>query len=115
MGLIQVCKKGGCVVLLFAMVGCLGETWEQYAIPQHGLTRADRICHPYGQCIQGVWVKDNPTEMDPEQAHQICAEEYRQLYPSWSEDTVTTGLEIGRCMKAKGYTLKLEEMPYSVF
>ena len=85
--------------------GC--SIWESYSHPDYGSTRADRICHPYGDCMQGVWVSNGWAETDPAEARLQCIEEVAESHGNgWLKNSVTHGLEIGECMEKRGYTLK---------
>ncbi|GJL56480.1 MAG: hypothetical protein NPIRA02_36120 [Nitrospirales bacterium] len=85
--------------------GCMADTWERYAAPQHGRDRAERICHPYTHCTQGMWVKDEPEQEDVAVVHARCTEEKLYRENGWSIETVSLGLEINRCMEDNGYRL----------
>jgi len=87
------------------LAGCITDVWDRYERPDYGLTRADQMCHPYGECVQGTWVGVKGIETDPGPAYQLCTEKYRQQHNTWIEGTVTQGLEVGRCMRDMGYTL----------
>ncbi|GJL62271.1 MAG: hypothetical protein NPIRA04_09250 [Nitrospirales bacterium] len=93
------------VVGAFALNGCIADTWQSYAAPQYGRDRAERICHPYSQCTQGVWMTDERGQEDANVVHARCTEEKLQRENGWSKDTVSLGLEINRCMMANGYRL----------
>ncbi|WP_447971119.1 hypothetical protein [Nitrospira sp. M1] len=97
----------GLYAMLGAVVlnGCIADTWESYAAPQHGRDRAERICHPYTQCSQGVWVMHEPGQADVDVVHARCTEEKLRGENGWSKDTVSLGLEINRCMVDNGYRL----------
>ncbi|GJL66709.1 MAG: hypothetical protein NPIRA05_16800 [Nitrospirales bacterium] len=98
----------GIVVGAFALNGCLVDTWQRYAAPQHGRDRAEQICHPYSQCTKGVWVTDEPDQEDWTVVHARCTEEKLHRENGWSKDTVSLGLEINRCMVESGYRLVQE-------
>ena len=46
------------------LAGCLLETWEGLVQDEYTSSRADRICHPYGDCEQGEWVRIGKSESD---------------------------------------------------
>jgi hypothetical protein len=90
---------------IFLMGGC--SIWESYLHPDHGTTRADRICHPYGDCVPGKWVSRDGAETDPTSAHSVCvALVIAEPGNDWKKDSVTEGLEIGECMEQKGFILR---------
>ena len=89
---------------VFLMGGC--SIWESYPHPDHGSSRADRICHPYGDCVQGKWVSKDGAGTDPTEARLHCVAEVSQDEGNdWKKNSVTHGLEIGECMEQRGYTL----------
>ena len=98
-------KKLFSLFVLFFLGGC--SLWNGYLDPDYESSRADRLCHPYGECSQGNWVADDGTAKDVPVAKQECQEAVDQRYGNgWWADSVTRGLEIGRCMEKKGYTLQ---------
>ena len=94
------------ILMLILMSGCVGDYWERYANPDYGNERAERICHPYADCSQGVWVATARAEVDSTRAYRMCQEQSQEHHTGWSESTVSMGLEVGRCMRSKGYELK---------
>jgi hypothetical protein len=87
--------------------GC--NMWNSYSHPDYDSSRADRICHPYGNCTQGEWVPKNEaeSEMDAAEAQLQCAELINESHGnSWWKNSVTHGLEIGECMEKKGFVLR---------
>lgn len=102
-------KCGGSTLMVclsvFLMGGC--SIWESYYHPNHGSTRADRLCHPYGDCVQGEWVYNNGYGTDPAEAHSQCvAQVAEEQGHTWKQGSVTDGLEIGGCMEQRGFVLK---------
>jgi len=99
---------GKCLFLLvvfFWLGGC--SIWNSYLQPDYGPTRADRVCHPYGDCSQGTWVAIDGAPKDSIEAKVLCHEEVGQRYGNgWWNDSVTRGLAIGTCMEKKGFTLQ---------
>jgi len=85
--------------------GCITDIWDRYEHPDYGPTRAEQMCHPYGECTQGRWVGGEGQETDPREAYYLCDEKYGRQQNTWLEGTVTQGLEVGRCMRDMGYTL----------
>ncbi|MDR4462610.1 MAG: hypothetical protein MRJ67_19150 [Nitrospirales bacterium] len=85
--------------------GC--NLWESYYHPDHGSSRADRLCHPYGDCVQGKWVSANGAGKDPMETHSACvALVAAEQGNDWTRNSVTQGLEISECMEQQGFTLK---------
>jgi hypothetical protein len=85
--------------------GC--SIWESYSHPDFDSTRADRICHPYGDCSQGEWVSEDGVGADPAEARLQCVAEVTESHGNgWLKNSVTHGLEIDECMKKKGYVLR---------
>ena len=96
-------------VLLLVVFFCLGgcSIWNSYLDPDYQSTRADRLCHPYGECLQGTWVAVDGFAKDSTEAKTQCHEAVDQRYGNgWWADSVARGLEIGRCMEKKGYRLQ---------
>lgn len=90
---------------VFLLGGC--SIWESYFHPDYGSTRADRICHPYGDCVQGEWVSNDGAGTDPAETQLQCVVEVAESHGNgWLKNSVTHGLEIGECMEQRGYTLK---------
>ncbi len=89
----------------FLVGGC--SIWNAALDPDYQATRAERLCHPYGQCSQGKWVPHNGVEQAPASAKKQCEEVVAQRYGNaeW-EDSVAKGLEVVRCMEKKGYRLQ---------
>ena len=104
---------GKCLFLLvvsFWLGGC--GLWNSYLHPDYGSSRADRICHPYGDCSQGTWVAIDGSSKDSTNAKAQCHEEaYKKHGNGWWEDSVARGLEIGTCMEKKGFSLQQLELP----
>ena len=96
----------GLTLMLLLMSGCVGDYWDGYTNPDYGHERAEQICHPYADCSQGVWVATARAEVDSTRAYNGCREEVQEYHTGWSESTVSMGLEVGRCMRSKGYELK---------
>jgi len=91
--------------MFFWLGGC--SIWNGYLYPDYESSRADRLCHPYGQCSQGMWVADDGMVQDSTLAKVQCQEAVDQRSGNgWWDDSVARGLEIGRCMEEKGYTLR---------
>lgn len=89
----------------FFLGGC--SMWESYYHPNHGSARADRICHPYGDCLEGEWISTDGGGADPIETHSACvALVSAEQGSDWKRDSVTQGLEIGECMEQQGFTLK---------
>ncbi|GEM_PF-2628125 len=84
--------------------GCISDSVNQYAIAEYGPTRADRLCHPYWDCQQGEWKRVGKSEIDTIVDYAEC-EGRLERYGEWLSTTVVLGLESGRCMESKGYTL----------
>ncbi len=95
--------------LIFLVVIWLGgcSIWDANLHPNYESSRADRLCHPYGECSQGTWVAVDGGEQVPTVVKNQCDELVAQRYGNgeW-EDSVAKGLEIGRCMEKKGYRLR---------
>ncbi len=90
---------------LFFLSGC--SIWESYSHPDYGSTRADRICHPYGDCSQGEWVSKDGTGTDATEAQLQCVAQVSRSHGNgWWKNSVTHGMEIGECMEKRGYVLK---------
>jgi hypothetical protein len=96
------------ILLMFLWFGGCS-IWNGYLDLDYGSSRADRLCHPYGQCSQGIWVAGagNGTVQDSTLAKVQCQEAVDQRYGNgWWADLVARGLEVGSCMEDKGYTLR---------
>jgi hypothetical protein len=92
---LSLCLLGGCSI------------WESYPHPDYDSTRADRICHPYGDCSQGEWVSKDGAGTDSAEARLQCVAQVTESHGNgWWENSVTHGLEIGECMEKKGYVLR---------
>jgi hypothetical protein len=92
-------------VLFFVLSGC--SLWNSYLDPDYQSSRADRLCHPYGECLQGTWVAVHGSAKDVTEAKTQCREELDRRYGNgWWKDSVARGLEIGTCMENKGYRLQ---------
>ena len=93
------------LVAFFCLGGC--GLWDSYLHPDYGPSRADRLCHPYGDCSQGTWVPIDGSSKDSTIAKTQCHEEaYKNHGNGWWGDSVARGLEIGSCMEKKGFTLQ---------
>lgn len=91
--------------VFFWLGGC--SIWNGYLDSDYESSRADRLCHPFGQCSQGIWVAGDGTVQDSTLAKVQCQEVVDQRYRNeWWADSVARGLEIGSCMEKKGYTLQ---------
>jgi len=89
----------------FLLGGC--SIWESYSHPDYSSSRAERICHPYGDCSQGEWLSKHGIGADPTKAQLQCVEEVAEIHGNgWWKNSVTNGLEIGECMEKKGYVLR---------
>ncbi|HNP60664.1 MAG TPA: hypothetical protein PKM72_07485 [Nitrospirales bacterium] len=99
---------GGALILCLSFLSIGGcSIWESYSHPDHGPTRADRICHPYGDCVQGVWVATDRAETGTAEAHAHCVTQVgAEQGNDWKKKSVTQGLEIGECMERRGFLLK---------
>jgi hypothetical protein len=90
---------------MFLLVGC--GIWESYIHPDFSSSRADRICHPYGDCSQGVWVSKFGMGESPVEAQVTCLEQVDQSQGNgWWKNSVSQGMEIGECMEKKGFVLR---------
>ena len=92
------------LVAFFWLGGC--NFWNSYLHPDYGPTRADRLCHPYGDCSQGTWVAVNGSDKDLTEAKTQCHEDDRRYGNEWWNDSVARGLEIRSCMEKNGYILQ---------
>ena len=105
----RILLQGMCPFAIFLMFflfsGC--SIWNAALDPDYKSSRAERLCHPYGQCSQGTWVAHNGVEQDSTIAKNQCEEVVAQRYGNgeW-EESVAKGLEISRCMEKKGYKLQ---------
>lgn len=97
-------KYVGMFFLFLCLGGC--SLWNSYLDPDYGSTRATLVCHPYGQCSQGIWVADEEVHLDSVAAKIQCQDEVDQQHGSWWDDSVSKGLEIGRCMEKRGFRLQ---------
>jgi hypothetical protein len=89
----------------FVLGGC--SIWESYSHPDYSFSRGERICHPYGDCSQGKWIPRGGSEMHSGEARLQCLEQgYVEYGNGWWQDSVSHGLEIGECMKKKGFELR---------
>ena len=94
------------ILLVFVWQGGCS-IWNADLHPDYDSTRAEQLCHPYGQCSQGTWEGVDGTVQDPAFAKAQCTEAVDQRYGNgWWADSVARGLEIGKCMEKKGYRLK---------
>jgi len=93
------------LLMFFWLGGC--SIWNGYLEPDYESSRADRVCHPYGQCSQGIWVASDGTAQDSTVVKIQCQEAVDEHYGNeWWVSSVARGLEIGNCMEEKGYTLR---------
>ena len=93
------------LLVFFWLGGC--SIWNGYLDPDYESSRADRLCHPYGQCSQGSWVAGDGTTQDSAVAKVQCQEAFDQPYGNgWWASSVARGLAIGNCMEEKGYRLR---------
>lgn len=93
------------LLVFFWLGGC--SIWNGYLDSDYESSRADRLCHPFGQCSQGIWVADDGTAQDSMLAKVQCQEAVDGRYLNeWWADLVSRGLEIGSCMEKKGYRLR---------
>jgi hypothetical protein len=94
-----------CIFVFFCLSGC--GIWNGYVDPDYESSRADRLCHPYGQCTQGTWVANDGTANDPLITKTECEKAVDQRYGNgWWGDSVARGLEIGNCMEKHRLTLQ---------
>ena len=93
-------SAGACVVLS----GCISDSLNQYAETDYGPSRGDRLCHPYWDCQQGQWKRVGKSEIDTIVDYAKCEQEL-EVYGEWFRTLVALGMEAGRCMEMKGYTL----------
>ncbi len=100
--------EGKCLFLLvvfFWLGGC--SLWNSYLHPDFGSTRAERLCHPYGDCSQGTWVAIDGSVIDSTEAKTQCGGAVNRHHGNgWWEDSVARGLAIETCMEKKGFTLQ---------
>ena len=100
--------QGKCIFIVcvfFWFAGC--SIWNEDLDPDYKSSRADRLCHPYGQCSQGSWVSIDGTAKDPILVKTQCDEVVDQRYGNgWWADSVARGLEIGSCMEKHGFRLR---------
>lgn len=90
---------------LFLLGGC--SIWDSYPHPDYDSSRADRVCHPYGDCLQGEWVAKAGSGEDSAEARVRCLKQVAGSHGNgWWEHSVTRGLEIKECMEKEGYVLK---------
>ncbi len=92
-------------LILFGFSGC--SIWNGYLDPNYESDRADRLCHPYGDCSQGIWRAADGSAQGLAAAKAQCVESVDRHYGNgWWSETVARGIEIGTCMESKGYTLQ---------
>lgn len=99
-------RKSLFILLMFlGLGGC--SFWNAALEPDYKSSRADRLCHPYGECSQGTWVANDSSTQNLPVAKRECHEivDGREG-DKWWTDSVARGLEMGRCMKEKGFTLE---------
>ena len=98
-----------CLFRLFLVVIWLGgcSIWDANLHPNYESSRADRLCHPYGECSQGTWVAADGASPDVDEVKMACHDVVSHRYGNgeW-EEPVAKGLEIRRCMEKKGYKLQ---------
>ena len=92
----------GCLIMTS---GCVTQIWESYPTPNYGPSRAEQICHPYGDCYQGGWVTTTQLMLDPDEAYKDCEDKSGLQQNGWWDETVSKGLEVGRCMRSMGFKL----------
>lgn len=101
--------KGVLVIVIF---GCLGGCgiWGSNLHPDHQSTRADYVCHPYGNCSYGHWVPmDLMTTNQPDAmtSYALCTQEIDRGHEHvWWKDSVTRGIDIAECMEQLGFRLQ---------
>ncbi len=100
--------QGKCVLVFigfFWLGGC--SLWDGYVHPDYDSSRADRLCHPYGQCSQGSWVDVDGSAREPLVVQTECEKSVDQRYGNgWWKNSVARGLEIGNCMEQQGFILR---------
>lgn len=84
--------------------GCISDSLNQYAEADYGPSRGERLCHPYWDCQQGQWQRVDKSEIDTIVDYAQCEQDL-DVYGEWFSTLVTLGMEAGRCMEMKGYTL----------
>ena len=99
------------LLVVFLAVGLGGcGVWGFNLQPDHQSTRADYICHPYGDCSYGHWVPVAPGITDPADAmtsRVFCMQEIDRSHENaWWKDSVTRGVNIGECMEQRGFRLQ---------
>lgn len=98
-----------CFFLMILVVICLGgcSIWDANLHPNYESSRANRLCHPYGECSQGTWVAVDGGSTDLDEAKMACHDVVAHRYGNgeW-EESVAKGLETRRCMEKKGYRLQ---------
>ncbi|MDH5562247.1 MAG: hypothetical protein OEY91_01300 [Nitrospirota bacterium] len=93
------------LVVCLGLCGC--SIWDSYVEPDYHSSRADRLCHPYGNCSQGEWVAVDGTAIDSGEAHTQCIEMADQRQGNgWWADSISRGLDVGGCMESKGFRLR---------
>ena len=93
----------GLLVLCFMFWGC--EVWEQYVRPDYSAARAERLCHPFGDCTQGHWVHVGKSEIDAIVDYEECENDFEHRHGKWGAQSVAIGLAMEECMESKGFTL----------
>ena len=93
-------------LLLFSCLsGC--SIWESNLDPDYQSTRAERLCHPYGDCSQGEWIAINGNNMNFFEAKEQCDTYVNQIHGNgWWQNSVSKGLEVRNCMEKKGFVLQ---------
>ena len=98
-------KRALLLVVCLGLGGC--SIWDSYVEPDYHSSRADRLCHPYGNCSQGEWVAVDGTAIDSGEAHTQCIEMADQRQGNgWWADSISRGLDVGGCMESKGFRLR---------
>ncbi len=98
--------RGGVFVILGVFVSGCG-FWRSYEDPDFHAGRAERVCHPLGQCMKGSWVASDGTDRDPEPTHDRCVQTADQgRRNDWWNQSVSRGMEIGTCMEKEGFRLQ---------
>ena len=94
----------GLLMLVFVS-GC--SVWNSYLDPNYESNRAERLCHPYGECTQGTWIATGGQERSSTLARTECQESVdKDNKNDWWADSVSRGLAINNCMEKKGYRLQ---------
>ncbi len=98
-------KKALSLLMLILVGGC--SVWNSYLDPNYESSRAERLCHPYGECSQGTWIATDGQERSSTLAKTECQELVdKNNKNDWWTDSVSRGLAISHCMEKKGYKLQ---------